>query len=233
MKINQGHIPQIADLVPYNIRTSQCIEVNSNELASFKKLVATKKMDFVAISGQHSSKAAKQLLAESAGDEKVREAAERLKFRQSRILSWKTPVDELAAHSLQANAINVTTKFTSSYMDTISHAHRQYKMVNSPPLPDKGDVGNNDRNYRVSLILIRRPLCYIRKFPTLICGRYDIDSNLKIQVTVNIVSTVMTISRLFLTRSISYQPLTVRQNVSLLRFSCLSGIRGACEDDPW
>lgn len=52
MKLNQGLTPFVADLVLYNKKMGYLINFNNpTELAAFRKIVADKKIDFVAING--------------------------------------------------------------------------------------------------------------------------------------------------------------------------------------
>lgn len=142
MKSIQGVDPMAADLVPYNIVTKQLVHFTNTaiDLAVFKQAVKDRSIDFVAISGQHSAEAAKQLIREAETDEKLAEAAEKLSFRKARILSSKTPVETLAIHSSRSNEVNVTMTYNSCFMDTIVHARKQYVMLNKPPIPRVGDA---------------------------------------------------------------------------------------------
>lgn len=151
MKTVQGMPPMTADLVPYNIKTQRLVEFNNTpaELAVFKKMVAARTLDFVAISGQHSSEAAKLLISEAVEDAKLRDQAEKLKFRKARILSSKTPVETLATHSSMANEINATMTFTSNFLDSVQHARKQYIMLRSPPIPSR--VTRVDPAFRVCI----------------------------------------------------------------------------------
>lgn len=154
MKNVQGIPPMTADLVPYNIKTQQLVEFNNTpgELGVFRKMIASKTLDFVAISGQHSAEAAKLLIAESVEDAKLRDQAEKLKFRKARILSSKTPVEILAKHSSLSNEVNATMTFTSNFLDSVQHARKQYIMLRSPVIPSR--LNRPDAAYRVSFQII-------------------------------------------------------------------------------
>ena len=129
METNHGIIPAVADLVPYDMKTGNVFNFPTetpNAKLIFLKLVEKRRIAFVAVSGQHSAEAAKELIVKSELDEKLRGQAEKLMYRKSRILSSKTPVNILAAHSQRANVINRTMKYTSSFPDIVAHVRRQY-----------------------------------------------------------------------------------------------------------
>lgn len=153
METNQGLLPAIGDLVPYNIKTCQLVEFKNTpeDLAAYKQLVTTKHIDFLAINGQHSTEAAKQLVQDVENDAKLKDCAERVRFRTLRILSSHMHIDILPKRSHRGNKMNATTKFKSLFLDTISHARKQYSILGNPPKPRTGDTSLVDPKYWVNL----------------------------------------------------------------------------------
>lgn len=82
------------------------------------------KIQFVAISEQHSSAATKQILEWAAMNTNVSDIAAKLTYQKSQILSAATPISVLVQHSFRSNSINETMEFKSTFLDIVVHARR-------------------------------------------------------------------------------------------------------------
>lgn len=138
---NPGHEPAIADLIPYNLESKSVLTYSNTPAEKRDFLAATKagKIQFLAISGQHSSAAAKRIIEWAATNANVSDIAEKLKFRKSRILSAATPITVLAEHSFRSNEVNQTMEYKSCFLDTVVHARRQWMECGSPGKPSTGE----------------------------------------------------------------------------------------------
>jgi hypothetical protein len=142
---NPGMEPQVADLIPYNATLKKLVSYTGTDVDRQDLIEAVKKREiqFLAISGQHSAKAARNILEFAKKDAKFEDVANKLKYRKARILSDKTPTTVLAKHLQRSNAINQTMEYKSCFLDTIVHARRQFDELGRPKRPV---VGNNKTN---------------------------------------------------------------------------------------
>lgn len=95
---NPGHEPAIADLIPYSVDKESVLTYSNTpgEKRDFQIAARGGKIQFVAISGQHSSAAAKRILEWATVNTNVSDIAKKLTYRKSRILSASTPISVLA-----------------------------------------------------------------------------------------------------------------------------------------
>ncbi|CAM6115581.1 unnamed protein product [Calypogeia fissa] len=105
---NPGMEPQVADLIPYNAALKKLVSYTGTDVDRQDLIEAIKKCEiqFFAISGQHSARAARNIFEFSKKDVKFEDVANKLRFRKARILSAKTPATVLAEHSQRSNVVN-------------------------------------------------------------------------------------------------------------------------------
>lgn len=134
---NLGHELAVADLIPYNVDKKTVLTCTNTleDRRLFQIAAKIGKIQFVAISGQHSAAAAKQILDWAAVNTNINDIAAKLTYRKSRILSASTPMSVLVEHSFRSNAINETMKFKSTFLDIVVHARRQWLKCGSPSRP--------------------------------------------------------------------------------------------------
>jgi hypothetical protein len=138
--------PLVADLIPYKDGKLLHYENTPSDTKDFEAAIRNKEIQFVAISGQHSALAAKWVISWSKSDPKLRKQAEKLAFRRSVILSDRTPQTLLAEHSLHSNEMNETMEYKSCFLDTASHARRQWE---NSGRPERQGIGTNQTTRKV------------------------------------------------------------------------------------
>ncbi len=175
-KLNQEHValiaesmvtrpgvePQIADLVPFNVKTRKVVIFgpSDQERRDFENALMENDIHFYAISGQHSARAAQKIIEWAKTRANLIRIASSLAYRKARILSAETPEYVLTEHSSRCNAINETMEYKSSFLDTVVHARRQFLDCGRPPRPQAGinAVTRKDADYikfNVSLFLLQ------------------------------------------------------------------------------
>jgi hypothetical protein len=110
----------------------------AQDLRDFEAGVAKKEIGFLAISGQHSARAAQYIQTWAKDNANVMEVWKRLEFRKARILSAETPKAILAEHSERSNKANETSMYKSSYEDMLVHARKQWELMDRPEKAAKG-----------------------------------------------------------------------------------------------
>ncbi|CAM6103792.1 unnamed protein product [Calypogeia fissa] len=142
---NPGIEPQIANLIPYNATMKKLVSYTGTDVDKQNLIEAVKKREiqFLAISGQHSARAAKNVLEFAKKDAKFQDLANRLRFCKARILSDKTLATVLAEHSQRSNTVNQTMEYKLCFLDTIVHARRQFDKLGQPKRPVVGDNKTN------------------------------------------------------------------------------------------
>ncbi|CAM6093905.1 unnamed protein product [Calypogeia fissa] len=147
---NPGMEPRVADFIPYNATLKKLVSYTGTDVDRQDLVEAVKKREiqFLAISGQHSARAAKNILEFAKKDAKFEDVANKLRYRKARIFSDKTPAIVLAKHSQRSNAVNQTMEYKSCFLDTIVHARRQFDELGRPKRPV---IGNNKTNMTKNL----------------------------------------------------------------------------------
>ncbi|CAM6086388.1 unnamed protein product [Calypogeia fissa] len=142
---NPGMEPQVADLILYNATMKKLVSYTGTDVDKQDLIEAVKKrkIQFLAISGQHSARAAKNVLEFAKKDAKIQDLANRLRFHKARILSDKTPATVLAEHLQRSNTVNTTMEYKSCFLDTIVHARRKFDKLGRPKRPVVGDNKTN------------------------------------------------------------------------------------------
>lgn len=149
---NPSQVPAIAELIPYSAKSKKLLhfENSPQELKKFLWGVKHNEVQFLAISGQHSARAAQWVIEWAKKDAKLSEVAESLQYRKSRILSDITPRTILAQHSSRSNAVNETMEFKSCFLETVVHARRQFDECGRPNRPTMGTNKTTDlQKYQV------------------------------------------------------------------------------------
>lgn len=144
MMNNPGQEPHVADLIPYLARTKKLLHFENTleDRRAFRSGVKKREIQFLAISGQHSAKAAQWIQGWAEKDAKLTDLASKLKYRKARILSDRTPRTILVEHSSRSNAVNETMQFKSCFLETVVHARRQFDECGRPERPG---IGANQR----------------------------------------------------------------------------------------
>lgn len=127
-------------------------------------MVGEKEVHFIAISGQHSAKAAQYLKLWSTKQKDVLPVWKRHEFRNARILAWDTPRTVLAQYSELCNKVNDSSMYKPSYEEMLIHARNQWRILGSPARPgigaNKHSISNNQnwlvRKQSLPTVLITR-----------------------------------------------------------------------------
>lgn len=120
----------------------------TTEKREFQIAAKSGKIQFLVISGQHSSAAAKRLLEWAQVNSNISDIAKKLTYQKSQILSASTPITVLAEHSFRSNAVNQTMEFKSFFLDTVVHARRQWIECNRPAKPSAGEKACSSEEHK-------------------------------------------------------------------------------------
>ena len=145
---NRVQEPQICDLIPYRKSTSKMLvfKNTAHDLKEFKNGLAKKEINFLAISGQHSARAAQYIGRWAETNANLKDVWKRLEFRTARILSSETPKGVLAQHSEACNKANESSVFKSSFEDMLLHARKQWELMGKPEKPGLGTNKHSNSN---------------------------------------------------------------------------------------
>jgi hypothetical protein len=146
--------PMPAVVIAYNIARKQTVTVNPKEVdpATFSK-DWIEHLEFFAICGQHSTRAAHKLQEMAKEDGKFVAVASKLAKRQCQLLSAATPKDILLKLS-SSNNETAKIPFKTPFLSTVRHARKQYADMGYPKKGAPGVLA--EQKFQVSISTLCR-----------------------------------------------------------------------------